>query len=233
MFTFSQLVDEMVSETKRPDLVSDIARYLNETIRELHFSEDRGAILFYAENFREELLDCDVETGMTWEIPEPTTFQKMAGVQYPFVFDDDNNARWAAETTPGRHLNGMTTFFYRTGKTFVFAGYGGLDTQIALGWYEFPRSLKYKAVAARPASFDIESGWTYADDITTAELELAAQELTTNWLILRWNDVVAEGLRAKIYKRLSDDSRSRTSYSMYQSLRHGLWTSETAELYGG
>ena len=46
MTTFSQLVDSVVSETKRPDLVSEIATYLNQTIREVHFSADRNAALF-------------------------------------------------------------------------------------------------------------------------------------------------------------------------------------------
>lgn len=233
MFTFSQLVDEMVSETKRPDLVSEIARYLNQTVRELHFTEDRNAMILYADNFRESLLTADAESGFQWEIPDPTTFQKLEVVKLSNVWDDDSNNVYSTPTTPGRHLNGMNYYHYRVGSTFVFSGYGGLDANLGIGWYEFPRSLKYRAVAARPASYDIDSGWTYADGVNTDELQAAARELVTNWLILRWNDVVAEGLRAKVYKRVSDDSRARTSYSLYQSLRHGLWTSGTAEISGG
>lgn len=233
MTTFSQLVDDMVSETKRPDLVSEISRYLNETIREIHASEDRNATIFYRENYHEDLLDADVESGFQWDIPAPANFQKLTAIKYVNVFDEDGIQVWASETTPGRHLKALTYYCYRVAGTFVFAGYGGVDTQIALGWYEFPRSLKYKAVADRPASYDDEDGWTYADGINTDELELGARELTSNWLLLRWKNVLAEGLRAKVYKRLSDDTRARTSYSMYQALRHGLWTSETAEIYGG
>lgn len=231
MTTFSQLVDEMVSETKRHDLVSEISRYLNQTIRELHFSTDRNAIIFFPENFYEELLTPDVESGYTWEIPIPTHFQKMLGVKYSSVLDRDGNPVWAAETTPGRHLNQMDYYYYRVGGTFVFSGYGGVGSSIAIGYYEFPRGLKYKTAAARPATYDLESGWSYADDINTPELEAAARLLTTNWLLMRWPEVVAEGVRAKVYKRLSDTERARTSYSLYGSLRQGLWTSETAELY--
>lgn len=226
MHTFSQMVDEIVSETKRPDLVSEISRYLNETIREMHFTEDRGAILQFRENFHEALLTADSGSGFTWEIPSPTTFQKMLGVKYASQYDEDGNQVWAEETTPGRHLNSKDYFFYRVAGTFVFAGYGGLNSQVAIGWLEFPRSLKYKAVDARPAQFDIESGWTYASGIVTEEAQLGARELVSNWILMRWADVVAEGLRAKVYKRLSDDSRARTCYSLYQSLRHGFWTSE-------
>lgn len=232
MFTFSQMVDEIVAETKRPDLVVDISRFLNQTIREVHFSEDRGAIIFYRENFRESLLTADVDSGFGWDIPEPTQFQSLAGVQYKNVFDDDGEPVWSTETTPGRHLKGMTRFHYRGGGTYVFGGYGGVGAQIALGWFEFPRALKYKSQDARPAEYDIESGWSYADGINSPELEEGARELVTNWLLMRWSDLIAEGLRAKIYKRLSDEARSRTSYSLYSSLRHGLWTSESFEFAG-
>lgn len=233
MYTFSQLVDEIVSETKRPDLVSDISRYLNQTIREVHFTEDRGAALFFLENFRETQITSLSETALVWEIPEPTTFQKMAGVRYDNVWDDNGEQVWAKESTPGRHLNSMSRFFYRVGGTYVFAGFGGLNSKVSLAWYEFPRSLKYKAAGARPAEYDIESGWVYGSGIVTDEQKLGARELSTNWLLMRWNQVIAEGLRAKVYKRLSDDSRAGKSYSLYQAQRHGLWTSETAEFYGG
>lgn len=231
MYTFSQLVDEMVSETKRPDLVSEIARYVNQTIRELHFDPQRGGALFYDENFREERLVSASDSSFTWEIANPTTFQKMLAVGYPGQFSRHGEPVWAVETTPGRHLNNLTNFYYRSGNTFVFSGFGGVGGTIQLGWYEFPSSLKYKAEAARPAQYDIESGWTYHANVNTPELQAAARELVTNWMILRWADIVAEGVRAKLYKRLSDTERARTSYSLYQSLRQGLWTSETAKLY--
>lgn len=229
-FTFSQMVDGMVSEVKRPDLTSEIATYINQTVREMHFTSDRNASVFFRDNFQEELVTSNLETGFTWEIPGMTNFQKLTGVQYLNVFDDDGDYVWPKETTPGRHLKGMTRFFYRVGGTYVFSGYGGLNAQIALGWYEYPRSLKYKAAAVRPASFDIESGWTYDPSITTPEAEEAARILSTNWIIQRWNDVVEEGVRAKVYKRVGDTERGRTCYSLYQALRNGFWTSETVEL---
>lgn len=228
MTTFSQLVDEMVSETKRPDLVSEISSYLNQTIREVHFTSDRNAAIFYSENFRESLLTANSESAYTWGIPNPATFQKMAVVKYSSIFDRQGGDIYVNETTPGRHLAGLDNYFYRVGGTFVFSGYGGLNSQIAIGWFEFPPSLVYKTPSARPASYDVELGWTYADAVNTPELEAAAQLLTINWLLLRWADVLKEGLRAKIYKRLSDTERARTSYSLYGSLRQGLWTSETA-----
>lgn len=230
MTTFSQLVDLIVSETKRPDLVSEISTYLNQTIREVHFTPDRNAALFFMDNFHESQLTANVEGGFTWDVPNPGTFQKMQVVQYPSVFDRLGNDTYVKETIPGRHLADQEWYYYRVGGTFVFSGYGGIDSLINLGWFEFPPSLKYKTPAARPASYDVEDGWTYADGVDTPELQAAAQSLVTNWLLMRWADVLAEGLRAKIYKRLSDTERARTCYSLYGSLRQGLWTSETAEI---
>jgi hypothetical protein len=229
MTTFSQLVDSIVSETKRPDLVSEIATYLNQTIREVHFTPDRGAALFFSENFRESLLTATSDESYTWDIPNPGTFQKMLLVKYSSLFDRQGNDVFAAETIPGRHLAALDYYFYRVGGTFVFSGFGGLNSQIAIGWYEFPPSLKYKTPALREAWYDSEIGWEYHPDVNTPELQAAAQILTTNWLLMRWHDVIAEGVRAKVYKRLSDTERARTSYSLYGSLRQGLWTSETAE----
>ena len=232
MTTFSQLVDIAVSETKRPDLVSEIATYLNQTIREVHFTADRNAALLFPENFRETLLTATSESGFSWSIPNPGTFQAMQVVKYPMVYTRLGEDVYAKMTTPGRHLADLEYYYYRVGGAFVFSGYGGINGQIAIGWFEFPRSLKYKTAAARPASFDIESGWAYPDEVNTPELEEAARLVSTNWLLLRWHDVLLEGVRAKVYKRLSDTERARTCYSLYGSLRQGLWTSETAEVGG-
>lgn len=233
MTTFSQLVDKLVSETKRPDLVSDIATYLNQTIREVHFTPDRGASLLYMDNFRESQLTANVETGFTWDLPNPGTFQKMQVVGYPSVYDRLGNDVYAEEVVPGRHLAEKTNYFYRVGQTFVFSGYGGVDSLVNVGWFEFPRSLKYYTPATRPAEYDVELGWTYPPEVNTPELEAAAQTLTSNWLLMRWEEVLAEGLRAKVYKRTSDTERARTCYSLYGSLRQGLWTSETMQVYQG
>lgn len=232
MFTFSQMVDEMVSEVKRPDLTSEIARYVNQTIRECHFSPDRQSAAFFRSNFNETLLTADVEEGFSWAIPNPTTFQKMAGVKYPLQFDRGGNPIWAIETTPGRHLNDLLYYFYQVGQEFVFSGYGGVDATIALGYFAFPAALKYYASSVRPAEYDAESGWSYNDAIITDEDKEAARLVTSNWLLLRWSDVISEGVRAKLFKRVSDTERARNCYSLYGQLRQGLITSEVADVGG-
>lgn len=232
MFTFSQMVDDVVSEVKRPDLATEVARYVNQTIRECHFSTDRQAAIFYRDNFNEVLLTSDSEDSYVWEIPNPTTFQKMAGVKFPLQYDVRGDNVWATETTPGRHMSSFKHFFYQVGQSFVFSGFGGLNATIALGYFAFPPSLKYKPAASRPAEYDSELGWTYHGDIITDEDKEAARLVSTNWLLMRWSDVVSEGVRAKLFKRVSDTERARNCYSLYGQLRQGMMTSEVADIGG-
>jgi hypothetical protein len=100
-------------------------------------------------------------------------------------------------------------------------------------WYEYPPVLNYYASALRPGSYDEVNGWTYLSSYNDSDLHRQqAQDLCTNWILLRWSVVVEEGVRAKVFKRLSDDVRARTSYSMYMAQRNGVYTGEMAE-FGG
>lgn len=235
MTTFSQLIDEMVQETKRPDLLEEMIRYLNQTVREVHFEPSRGNVVHYGENRREDEVTATAETGEIWDIPNPATFQAIEAVRYPT--NGLGRMDFVPEITPGPNIASREFYFYRSGASFVFGGaygYGGIGGKIQLSWFEYPPSLKYKTVATRPASYDEEIGWTYhADYQATDELKATARALVSNWLLLRWADVLREGLRAKVYKRLSDDVRQRTSYSLFQQLRQGLYTSEVAQVVGG
>jgi hypothetical protein len=49
---------------------------------------------------------------------------------------------------------------------------------------------------------------------------------------MRWSDVISEGVRAKLFKRVSDTERARNCYSLYGQLRQGLMTSEVADVGG-
>jgi hypothetical protein len=237
--TFSQLVDEMVIETRRPDLRSEIATYLNQTIREVHFEPGRGNVVHYGANRKEDQISATAEVGQIWDIPNPATFQGLEAVAYPTAVY--GRLQFAKEIRPGPSTLSVPFFFYRTGPSFVFGGtegYGGIGGLINISWFEYPSALKYKASGSREAEYDIETGWTYftvntVDYSSTTELQATAQERVTNWLLMRWADVLREGLRAKIYKRTSDQLRAQTSYSLYSQLRQGLFTSEVAELQGG
>jgi hypothetical protein len=233
MATFSQLVDAIVIETNRPDLTTIIASYLNQTIRECHFYPSNNAALLYRENLRELRLTSNVESGFTWAIPDEQLFQAMGAVKYESIYCRDDITRYPPEKVPGRGMVNLERFFYRAGNQYFFAGYGGLNGNIALAYYEYPRRLKYYVSGNRPALYDDDYGWTYAAPfVNTDELKLAGRNFTANWLLIRWSDVVAEGVRAKVYKRLADTERARTCFSLYTQLRMGLATSERMDSAG-
>jgi len=227
--TFSQLVDEIVNETRRPDLRPDIANYLNQTIRELHFTPDRGNVIHYRENLREAQLVANIETGFGWNIPNPAIFQGIQAVRYDSVVNRSGD-NYATERLPSRGLVNHKLFYYRAGSRYFFADYGGLNAIISLAYYEYPRMLKYYPEDSRPAEWDLEAmDFVYSNAFDDNEsLKLDARNLTSNWLLVRWSTVISEGLKAKVYKRISDDARARTSYSLYSQLRQGLYTSEIA-----
>lgn len=233
MYTFSQMVDEMVSEVKRPDLTSEIVRYLNQTIRECHFDPQTNAAQFYTRNGVELALTATAENGHVWQMPNPTNFQKMAAVQYATRFGRDGESVWAVETTPGRHLRDLDAYFYQSGSSVVFSGYGGVNAQINLFYFRFPASLPYFKPGCRPMEYDAYGGKVYAPEWIHEHSRDDADCLTTNWILQTWSDIVAEGVRAKVYKRVSDTERARTCYSLYAQLRRGLMTSESATLYTG
>lgn len=228
MTTFSQIVDEMVNELKRPDLLGEICSYVNQTIREVHFDPSTGAAIAYNANLQELLITATSESGFGWDVPNPATFQRLEAVKIGNRYGRDGRPVWLRERKPGRGMQSADYFFYRVRDRFVFSDYGGIGAEIALAYYEYPRRLKYYAPSVRPAEYDDVSGWSYADSIVTPELEEAARESVTNWLLMRWHDVLTEGIRAKVYKRVSDTERARTAYSMYSALRQGLYTSEIA-----
>jgi hypothetical protein len=238
MTTFSELVDELVVETRRPDLRNEIATYLNQTIREVHFEPSKGNVVFYRDNRTEIQLTATVDNAELWNIPNPATFQGIEAVR--FASNYMGRMEFATEIRPGPNVASEPFTWYRAGPTVVFGGtqgFGGIGGIIQLSYFEYPRALKYKAAGNREATYDVDNGFTY---YTVGEVDYGADETSqalaqlrvTNWLLLRWADVIREGLRAKIYKRLSDQLRASLSYSLYQTLRQGLYTSEVAELTG-
>lgn len=223
MTTFSQLVDVMVSETKRPDLVSEIATYLNQTIREVHQAQDNGGPILYGDNLHEKVLIATVATGFSWLIDEVDTFQVLQAVRYDSVFGDDCRPIYVEQRKPGRILNSLRYFWYRSGNYIQFAGYGGVDGQISLAWYAYPRRLSYYPANCRPATWTDDYQWSYhADWVATEEGREQAELMSSNWLLLRWTDVIMEGLRAKVYKRVGDKDRANLCYSLFSQLRMGI-----------
>lgn len=232
MTTFSQLVDSMQQETRRPDLQAEMIRYLNQSIRECFFEPERNTVVFMKSAYREAQVTATADTRASWDVPIPGVFQGVGAVRYDSVWSNGIPV-YAKRLTPGRRYENEPYVFQETGEQLFFKGYGGVGGIISISYYEFCRSHKYYSVATRPARYDVDLGWTYlpeydVDDAT----RLAARTMVTNWLLMGWQTVLEEGLRAKIYKRLSDDARQRVAYSLWMQQRKGIISTEQAELIG-
>jgi hypothetical protein len=245
MTTHSQLVDQIVREVGRPDLVDTVSTYLNQTIREVHLTTDndgrnKSKAVLFKENYQEDQLVADVANGFYWDAPNPQRFQQVTLVQYVDIIDSSqlvtasNTGVYPPFVEPSRALMGKEQYYYRGGSRYVFVGYGAIGSRINISWYEFCKRLVYFPVGGRPAEWDEETeSWDYAPEFDTDDaMRLAAQNLVTNWLLMRWQDVILEGLRAKIYKRLSDDTRAALSYSLWEQLKPGLYSSEMSMVGG-
>jgi hypothetical protein len=233
--TFSQMVDAIIRETKRPDMLQEIAGYLNATIRDVHMEPERGNAITFWDNLREIQFAATSQDRQTWDLPRPEVFQTELCVRFDSQFTRDGKQVFARKVTPGAGMDSFDYYYYRGGPTFAFGGrigYGGVGSLVSVAWFEFPRALKYYPVATRDVTWDEETGWAYGPGIITPEQQIAAQARHSNWLLDRWAETLKEGLRAKVYKRLSDETRQRTSYSLFMQQRQGLVTSEQADLGG-
>lgn len=219
MTTFSQLVDSLATEAVRPDLKASIVSYINQTIRELHFKPGTQSPALYGANRFEEEVVVGVSGTYLWDIPAPARFQRLEAV---YVVDLD---RYIYPKSPTEiYKDGVATdipfkdmYWYRTGPQVAINTMSAGWT-LRLSWFEYPRRFVYYAVGSRPSVYDPETE-TYTGDS-------AAQEKCTHWILQRWEDAVLEGGRAKLYKRLGDESRGRMSYSAFESHRNQVWDAE-------
>jgi hypothetical protein len=227
--TLSQMVDELVVDTLRPDLRATIANAVNQTIRELHNHPQSGTTILYDENLLEAVLTADSDIGFTWTLPRPHLFQVLEAVYYATV---GKYAKLRKPSAIHRFIGEVDGqfYYYRTGPSIAFNAYGGTGAQIQLAWYEYPRALAYQSAASRLVTWsEAAQEFTFASSVTTPEAQLAALELATNWLLARHAELVKQGVRAKVYARLGNYDRARLSYSLYESLRPGMMDAESID----
>jgi len=232
MTTLSQIVDELTLELVRPDLRLFIAAAANQTIREVHTGQN-GVTHRFASNRVENLLT--VPDGTTdvysWVIPNFNRFQSSEAYFYESV------GRFAMQRPPGtinfsdRSSVSDRWFWYQSGNYICFSGFGLPGHRIQASGFWYPRSLLYHPVSERYAQYDVESDtWTYRYGSGVEEEE--AQLRSTNWVLMRWSDLVREGVRAKVFKRLGDQLRAGLCFSAYQDMRIAMQMQETVQQRG-
>ena len=224
--TFSQFVDDIVQDLGRPNLKIRVSRLLNQTVRELHTNENGGSVL-YARNLVEEQIEADVDVGFSWILP--LRVQAVRAVRFDSVIDHNGTFLYATRVNPGPGLKTADNVYYQSGDALFFKGYGGIGAKISLAYYNFLPSLQYFDVLARPGIFD--SSGVFIVDPAFGGTEQDARDLTTHWLLERWDDsVLYEGVAAKIFKGVDESNdRARSTFAAYQQMRLQLATIERAE----
>lgn len=221
MTTFSQLVDDIVKETLRFDMLDTIAAYTNQTLRDVHFKPSLNVPILYDANRYEDTLTVTNDGMWSWPIPSNTRFQAVEAVWFnePGIYWKPRNPRVALDYSMEPDA---FAYYYRSGPIIAFNG-------VVLGWtgkisyHMFPKPLQYKKLG-RLIKYDSDSDtYVLADGSAPTEEQLDSE---TNWLLMRWADTIKEGVRAKLYKRLGEIERTKLCYSAFENMRATIWNTE-------
>lgn len=234
MYTHSQLIDNLVAELVRPDLLVALSNYLNQTIRELHTTTDNPPTpIDYVGNLGEAELIADADVGFSYTLANPYRFQRIESVYYVQF------GKYATERKPSSikafdgSVDGAEYGYYRSGNQVFFNNYGGTNASILIAWFDHIQRQSYYPAGQRPCEWnETTESFDYftvgpIDYGSTPALQERAQFLCTNWMIQRWYDTMMQGVRAKLWARLADDVRGKTAYSSYQTMRGQLAQTET------
>ena len=223
MTTFSQLVDDIIAESRRPDQRAEIVQFLNLTMLELHVDDQTGSAVLYGENRQETIVWPTVEDGYVWPLPVPHLYQNLDSVYYPEINRIPRMVNPGVGAALASEVDGAARY-YRTGSNFAFFGY--YSSSIALSWFERPRRLQYILPKERKVTWDEDAmTFVFAPGTLPAQ-ETEILEQNTNWILQRWRDVLNSGAKAKLYVKLGDETRARLAYSLYQNARRGMMLTE-------
>lgn len=227
MTTFSELVDDVVTQIGRPNLRTRTIKILNNLIYELHYTTQRGVIL-YTKNMVEEQVTTTVDQVFAYSTPK--RFQRFMAVRYDSILDYKGKYTYAKEVRPGRIMNDEKYYYYRNSAGHTMVNCGGIGSIISLAYFRRLAPLEYYAEAARPATYDSAAEtWTYLSAPADEAEALAYQESVSNWMLLEHEAVLLEGALAALWKE-AGDGRSQATYSRYQTLRDGMVTEEQVQL---
>lgn len=226
MPTFSQVVDTVLKRSGRPARGLDAQSYVRASIRECQVTA------VYARDLVEDKITTDGTDPYIWTRPQTLrilkTFAYLPGAKnYETIYPD--------YLPPGEIQQGQTHYYYGGPTYYVLAGVGDQPVDVAVAYYRYAIRFVYYNVDSRPAYYDIENGkWQYlgsggyVDNLATPELEEAARDLVTDWLLFDWTELIEEGGLAKLYKNMGDE-RATSSFALFKSFQKDLLKGERTE----
>jgi len=220
--TFSSIVDDAIIRTGRPGQKADMISYTRQIIREMqslgHFFND----------LVEDQLVSDA-SPFIWAAP--SDLRDVLTIQYPAILDTYGRPTYPKFIRPSIQQRGVTHFYYRSAGSYVFSAVD-VGTIIYAAYYTWLPKLSYYDVAARPATYDLETDtWTYLTATTSTE-QLAAQAQVTNWILQTWYDVVLEGVCSRVWKTVADP-RAPSSFSLFSKMKDEFIRSNAPDSYSG
>lgn len=231
---FSELVDMIIRRTNRPDMKEDIIDYLNEVLRMCHSSE------FFFRDATEVMLNeyydrANPSDTFVWE--RPVDMRSLTAIKFYGYYDDPRDS-FPPNIPPGIGQATRMQFYYGVGNKYVFYRRGGLH-QIAISYVKAPRRFKYYPVGERPAVYNRPlNEWKYLDTkgdyvptLGSEELDKAAQDLVTDWLITDYEGMLCSGVNTKIFTVLGDP-RNKVEYSNFKENLRYVRTAEKYESTG-
>lgn len=224
MTTFSQLVDAVVTELVRPDMVGPAAAFLNSSIRSVHFKSTSNAPARFAENRCEDELTVLSANPFTWALPNPGAFQAFESAYsraHRLYFKEKTPS--TAQRYSDEPFDWL--YYYRAGPSFYFAGVSEGDS-ILISWFEYPKRLLYKSKEQRTVVYDPDSGYIPGPAAAGNPANMKLED-ETNWLLERWGvEVLGDGIRQRIWGRLGETERARMAYSTFNRGIDMIWQTE-------
>ena len=207
---FSQLVDQITSDAARSDLRNSVVVFVNEAIREAAASHDYDACLTELEvAVPTPVVTSSSTPVVTWTIPNPACFRRILYVSY-----DKGQTCSPTPVLPSDRVFKLHNYYYRAGDCFSFVG---ARQSIQIAYYSLPKYLHYIEPDDRIVEFD---GCGFDPSVPQEEIDKA-----TNWVLLRWRDVVYDGAMARLL-RMAKDPRQPAFFSAFERGKKAMRANE-------
>lgn len=230
--SFSALVDRVVKETGREQALLSVVGYANLTVRECQ------SLGLFARDLIEETI---VATANPHIFTRPRgsvygSYRSLRAVKYATL------SYYPKMVRPGRAIEGKTAYYYAADNYYAFHGVQ-VNEEIHQASYYWAKPLRYFGrlgtittgyvggpYTNRPAYLDIDTDtWmylnvgetAYVDDLGDDDEEDLRQRNAMNWVLEDWWDVVAEGVKAKLFKAVKDE-RAGAAYAAFAESREIL-----------
>ena len=169
-----------------------MAYHVNETMRDLNKRND------WDDDLLEDVVPVpDPNQATHWTPAEgPERFRREEYVEY------DGHCE-PTRVKPSRRIQRLDKYYYRSGATFVFVG---ALMQVKMAYYAYVPWLQYYPTGTRPSIWDgATQTWTNPP----------ANDLVTNWLLMRHNEVILSGTLARHFASKADP-RQQVHYAQYE-----------------